>query len=188
MLITQKDLLQLLHYCPETGLFKWHKRDPKYFSKEWMCRRWNHQYANKPAGSHRPSDGYLRISLKPYRDIPKRIYYGHRLACLYMNGHFPLDEMDYIDGNVYNLKWSNLRPATRSQQRMNTKLLKDRNVSGVTGVFWDNTYGKWTAHINADGKTIHLGNFNTFDEAVNARREAENKHFKEYSRFNSRGY
>ena len=81
--------------------------------------------------AHRPSDGYLRISLKPYRHVPKRIYYGHRLACLYMNGHFPLDEMDYIDGDVYNLKWSNLRPATRSQQRMNTKLLKDRNVSGA---------------------------------------------------------
>ena len=48
-----------------------------------------------------------------------------------------------------------------------------------------NTYDKWTAYIRKDGKRIYLGVFSNFDDAVKARKQAEEKYFKEWSYDNS---
>ncbi len=43
----------------------------------------------------------------------------------------------------------------------------------------------WRARIFINGKGIHLGRFTNFDEAVKARKRAEEKYFGEYSYDNS---
>ena len=75
---------------------------------------------------------------------------------------------------------SNLRPATQMQNSMNTKLRTD-NTSGVKGVHWREDINKWTAKIWVNKKCISLGCFVNFDDAVKARKIAEDKYFGEFS-------
>lgn len=79
----------------------------------------------------------------------------------------------------YDNRKSNLRFATKSQQVMNTSLRKD-NTSGRKGVYKVKSKNKWRASITENGKTHELGTFNTFEEAVKAREDAENLYFGDY--------
>lgn len=80
---------------------------------------------------------------------------------------------------------SNLRIVTHSQNMMNRKL--NNNTSGVTGVSWDKNINKWVAYINKDKQRRYLGCFSVFEDAVKARKKAEEKYHGEYSYDNSMG-
>jgi hypothetical protein len=82
-----------------------------------------------------------------------------------------LDRMDN-DGNYTptNCKWS-----TKREQVINRRNLKI-GVSGVTGVL-SNKYGTYTVRISHNHKRINLGNFQTLDDAIAARKEAELKYW-----------
>lgn len=54
------------------------------------------------------------------------------------------------------------------------------NKSGVTGVTWDKNRRKWVAQIRFKNKQYHLGRFDDKDEAIKARREAEDKLFNQF--------
>jgi hypothetical protein len=73
---------------------------------------------------------------------------------------------DHIDGDGLNNQRSNLRVATRDQNRRNTGLMKS-NRSGFKGVYFKPRIGKWIASIK-DGRTKHLGCFSTPEEAAKA--------------------
>lgn len=94
--------------------------------------------------------------------------------------------IDHIHGNKTrnDNRKSNLRTATPSQNTMNKPLLKN-NTSGVTGVSWNKRKGEWESYITIDGKRKGLGYFSNFDDAVAARKDAEEKYFGEYSYDNS---
>ena len=85
-------------------------------------------------------------------------------------------EVDHINHNTNDNRKENLRIVTRSQNQMNASL-RSNNTSGVTGVYFDNTYGYWVSKIQQDV----LGHFANFDDAVKVRKEAEEKYFGEYS-------
>ena len=78
----------------------------------------------------------------------------------------------------------NLRIVTTSQNMMN-RGLSTRNKTGMVGVSWTTTFNKWLANIMLNGKNIHLGYFDKFEDAVKARKNAEEKYFGEYSYDNS---
>ena len=78
----------------------------------------------------------------------------------------------------------NLRVVTPSQNCMN-KIIRSDNTSGITGVSWNCKNNKWLAKITIDYKTIYLGYYGNFEDAVKARKEAEEKYFGEYSYDNS---
>ena len=59
------------------------------------------------------------------------------------------------------------------------------NTSGVTGVNWHKRDSIWESHIRYKDKMIYLGRFNDFNEAVKARKEAEEKYFGDHSYDNS---
>ena len=53
------------------------------------------------------------------------------------------------------------------------------NKSGFRGVYYrENKSKKWYADIKVNYKTIHIGTYDTFEEAKKARLEAEKKYFK----------
>lgn len=52
------------------------------------------------------------------------------------------------------------------------------NKSGVTGVWFNMKRNAWEAYINLHRKRIFLGRFSTKDEAIRARRVAEEEYFK----------
>jgi len=55
--------------------------------------------------------------------------------------------------------------------------VQSKSKSGVKGVTWDNSRNKWRAHIEFKGKAYHLGRFDKLDDAIKARKEAEEKYF-----------
>lgn len=66
--------------------------------------------------------------------------------------------------------------ATRSQQTMNTRTRKDSN-SGIKGVRRDERLNKWIARIRLNRKDIYLGIFDCAEDAITARKEAEQKYW-----------
>lgn len=92
--------------------------------------------------------------------------------------------VDHIKHNTFDNRKSNLRIATKQQNAQNASLSKN-NTSGVTGVTWHKRDKVWQARITLNYKKIHLGYFESFDDAVRARKEAEEKYYGKYSYDNS---
>lgn len=90
-------------------------------------------------------------------------------------------QVDHINGNRLDNTRKNLRICDRQHNAYNHSI-RTNNTSGVTGVSWHKLIEKWVAYINVENKRIELGAFDNFQDAVNARLDAEQKYFKEYSR------
>lgn len=93
-------------------------------------------------------------------------------------------EVDHKKHDKSDNRKENLRIATRSQNMMNHCINKN-NTSGTTGVKQYGTNGKWSADITVNGTRIYLGTFDNLDDAIKARKEAEEKYFGEWSYDNS---
>lgn len=78
----------------------------------------------------------------------------------------------------------NLRIVTMSQNCMNSKR-RSTNTSGVTGVCWDKYHRRWHARLEIYGKMVLSKFYDNFEDAVKARKEAEEKYHKSYSYDNS---
>jgi len=115
------------------------------------------------------SDGYVRSGELPL--------YLHRII---MNCPEEL-VIDHIEANPLKNICSNLRFATDSQNMMN-RSLQSNNTSKVTGVVWNKDRNKWQSQIKVNKKNIYLGRFFNFEDAVKARKEAEEKYFGEFKK------
>lgn len=81
--------------------------------------------------------------------------------------------VDHIDGNTLNNSRTNLRVCTNAANIRNGRI-RTNNTSGNTGVRQPRGPGtKWEARIRVNYKIIILGFFDTFEEAVGARKAAE---------------
>lgn len=61
---------------------------------------------------------------------------------------------------------------------ISSKKLPKTNTSGVKGVSFDKSRGKWRASLKFKGKNVLNKRFDEFDDAVKARKNAEEKYFK----------
>ncbi|HFE8851911.1 TPA: HNH endonuclease signature motif containing protein, partial [Pseudomonas aeruginosa] len=153
--ITAELLRGLLFYCPENGSFTWLQRPARLFSSETHWKRWNTCYAGKRAGSVCTTpEGYKRRII----GIFGKIYLEHRLAWLYMTGEWPEEQIDHINQISTDNRWSNIRPATHTENARNAPKRKD-NSSGITGVGLHKASGRWRARVNLSGSSIFLGYF-----------------------------
>lgn len=109
--------------------------------------------------------------------------YLHRMI---MNAPKNMD-VDHKHGSdsKYDNRKSNLRLATVSQNGMN-KAIQSNNTSGYVGVNQDKKTQKWIARIQINKKYIHLGAFSNIEDAIDARKKAEDYYFGEFSFDNSR--
>lgn len=95
--------------------------------------------------------------------IDYKLYLAHRLIWLYHYGYLP-EFIDHKYGrDIGDYLW-NLRECTRSQNGYNAKLRKD-NKSGVKGVYFHKSTGKWFSQIRDKGKRICVGYFKTVESA-----------------------
>ena len=58
--------------------------------------------------------------------------------------------------------------ATTQENKQNISKPSIANSSGFRGVSWEKKRQKWHAQIKLNGKTKHLGRFNTAEQAYNA--------------------
>lgn len=90
-------------------------------------------------------------------------------------------EVDHRGGDGLDNRRSNLRLADNFQNAQNVRTPR-HNTSGVKGVSWSRCAGKWSARIEAFGKDVHLGLFESKDDARRAREEAAAKLHGEFVR------
>lgn len=165
------DLLrQLLEYDPETGALTWRWRDRAIFPNGRGYESWNSQYSGKRADDG-PSNG-----MAGYRGVLifNRRYSAHRVAWAVATGEWPAHQIDHINGDRRDNRLCNLRDVPQLENMRNTAL-HGRNKTGVSGVQKRPRAGadKWRSYIYLEGKTICLGSFDSFEEAVAVRKEAE---------------
>jgi len=148
--LTQSRLKEILHYEPRTGIFTW---------LSVLCNRVK---AGDRAGSLH-ANGYMYIG------VDNKSYRAHRLAWFYQTGEWPTDDIDHIDMCRDNNCWSNLREATRSQNLANSTAQRNNRL-GIKGVC--RHQGRYRSYISKGRKKIHLGMFDTPEDAHAAYCEA----------------
>lgn len=162
--LTRDRLCELLDINTETGIFTW---------KHTMGGKAKKGQQAGVLNTH----GYIMIR------VDQVDYLAHRLMWLYVYGAFPILNIDHIDRNRSNNCPINLRVATPKQNGEN-RSLKSKNASGHRGVFL-RKYLKskpWAVNIMSNRKTIHIGYFATVEEAIKARRMAEDKYFTHHTK------
>jgi len=143
--LMHSDLLRLVNYDRETGRFTRLKTGK-------LC---------DTCSTH----GYLKVSINGYA------YSAHRLAWFYVTKNWPDEEIDHADHDRANNKFSNLSPASRSKNARNTSLRSD-NKTGTPGI--DKLPGgTWRARITYNKTTHTVGCFETKEQAISARKDAE---------------
>lgn len=157
--LTHTELLRLVKYDAETGIFTWNTRPDR-------DRMWNTRFAEKPAGAV-TGKGYH------YVNICGKLRLAHRLAYFYMMGDWPLLNIDHINRDRTDNRWSNLRMATVSENAFNQEIRSD-NKSGVKGVSFDKRRKQWIASITVDYKLIHRS-FDKKTDAIECRRDMERR-------------
>lgn len=91
-------------------------------------------------------------------------------------------KIDHRDGNGLNNKRKNLRVATCTQNNRNARLRND-STTGFKGVHLKKSSRRFQALIRVDGVRIHLGCFDTAEEAHAAYCVAAQKYFGAFARF-----
>ena len=77
-------------------------------------------------------------------------------------------EVDHINGNGLDCTRNNMRVCTHTQnQRYQGK--QTSNSSGYIGVSWQIISAKWRAYVSVNSKQVHVGLFNSAEEAAHAR-------------------
>jgi HNH endonuclease/AP2 domain len=179
--LTAEMARMLLDYDPETGILRWKARsadwyeDDENMSAVGRSSSFNGRFAGKIAGSSKCRLGYRNLA------IFNQKYLCHRIIFLIMTGDWPTCHIDHANRNTDDNRWSNLRPASRSENIANSKR-RSTNTSGHKGVCWDKSRNKWRAEIKAHGKKQLLGRFNTFEEAVAAYSSAAFERFADFAR------
>lgn len=148
--ITVEQLSSRLLYNQDTGEFHW-VSGPN---------------SGRLAGSIEPN-GYRRIKIDGTR------HYAHRLAWLWKTGEWPRGQIDHINRQKDDNRICNLREATPSQNRMNSK------SSGVR--FRPGLKKPYRAVIKVSGKSMHLGYFPTHKLARQAYLAASKTYFGEFA-------
>jgi HNH endonuclease/AP2 domain len=90
-------------------------------------------------------------------------------------------EVDHIDGDLTNNMRVNLRLCTRSENGQNQRKHRD-NTSGFKGVSWHKQRKYWVAHIRLNRKLLHLGCFDTAEQASAAYQAAAERLFGDFKR------
>ncbi len=138
---TAEWLRENMAYVPEIGTFMWKVRGPG-------------RTVGKVLG-HLTSLGYIQIK------VQNVVYSAHRLAWFYVNGEWPMKQIDHIDSNKSNNAIANLRDCTAAQNSARRKV--SAKIAPSRGVF---PHGVgFVARIHHGGKRHYLGYFAKLEDA-----------------------
>ena len=159
--ISQSRLKEILDYNEFTGEFKWLK------SLNSRCQ------VGAVAGSI-CKNGYVLIG------IDGCTYSAHRLVFLFMTGEIP-EIIDHINGIKSCNKWNNLRKASQSENRLNSKVMSN-NALGVKGICWVESRRRYKACVTINNSKNRVRKyFKELEEAVKWLNEMRLIHHKDFA-------
>jgi hypothetical protein len=125
--------------------------------------------------------GYYSIGLS--KNGKNKNFNIHRLIASYFIPN-PNNKrcVDHIDRDKLNNKIENLRWVSISENGMN-RTISTNNKSSYSGVCFHKKIKKWQVKITINGKGKYIGIYTNFEDAVIARKEQENIHYKEFQAF-----
>ena len=159
-MLTAEKLREQLHYDPATGVFT--RR----------VARANNTKVGDIAGS-RNDEGYVVVKVLSHS------YRAHRLAWLHVYGVWPQNPLDHINGIRDDNRIENLRAATHTENLRNAKKRKNTRCA-LKGVNFNK--GRFRAIITVASKRIHLGYYDTEEDAHAAYMAAAEKEFGAFAR------
>lgn len=157
-----EELRQLLRYEPEIGKLFWKERGPHQIPCPRLRNAWNSRCAGKMAGGSTKYSKYDRLGIHGV------MYPYHRVVWAIFHGEWPNKDIDHINGVRNDNRIANLRQVSRKENLRN-QVINPRNTSGAVGVRLCEFTGRWHARIT----NKHIGRYDTFEEAVTARKAAE---------------
>lgn len=134
-------------------------------------------------------DDFDRVKLYYWRPNTKRYIIteidNHQVSLhRYLLNPLPGMQVDHINHDKSDNRRNNLRVVSQNENQWNVGPTV-QNTSGVKGVAWSKRSKKWVAYIYHRGKRYHLGYYDNKENAIAARRAAEEKYYGEYSYANS---
>ncbi|SNS16714.1 HNH endonuclease [Pseudomonas segetis] len=139
------ELKRLMRYEPETGNFI-----------RIMDR--NQGKTGQIAGCSR-RDGRVEIGLLGYR------FLAHRLAVAWMTGAMPGEEVDHINCDHSDNRWTNLRACSHAENMRNRRF-PGRTETGIKGIRYHKAKNNYEAVVIKNRTTYKFGRFSTIEEAI----------------------
>lgn len=144
----QAVLRALFDYNPETGVLTWRGKGSRKLLPGAVAGTLHHS-------------GYVQVRIEGV------IYLAHRLIWKRQTGQDPVGELDHRNGVRSDNRWTNLRPSTSSQNKVNRPALNAHR-----GVHFVASRGKFGAQIKIERKHSWLGLFDAPEAACAAYHEA----------------
>jgi hypothetical protein len=132
-----------------------------------LIHKYHKRFLGKNAGV-KNSYGYIAVKVDGIS------FYSHRLIWKMMFDNLNNMDIDHINGIKYDNKIENLRLATRKINNQNLKFGQKNNKLGILGVSIKKN--RYVSQITINGKVIHLGCFDTAEEASQSYLIAKRKH------------
>lgn len=146
-------------------------KDGELYWKKKTSKESNISIGDK-AGS-KNNHGYIQVYIK------NKLYKVHRVIFLMHHGYLPT-YIDHINCIKNDNRIENLRPATKSQNAINTKTRKN-NTSNAKNVYWHKASKKWFVQLTVNGKQKSFGYYHDFELAELVAIEARDKYHGKFS-------
>jgi HNH endonuclease len=144
--LTADYVRELLDYNPDTGSLTWRAtKSGRRSALAGTLGEW---------GNH----GNKRRTIT----IDYVIYKAHRVIWLWMTGEWPKQQVDHVNRDAADNRWSNLRDVSQTKNQQNRRMNRN-NTSGARGVYWYKNKKQKPWGVNISNK--HYGYFRTKAEA-----------------------
>ena len=167
-------LSECISYNPDTGVLTWKARPFSHFGDYRIWRMYQVKTGCVALATPMKS-GYLHGSIDSRRML------AHRAAWALHFGEWPVHDIDHRDLDRANNRIANLRAATFHQNAGN-RPAQANNKLGVKGVMMASN-GRYVAQIRRNGRSTHIGTFDSIEAASNAYRQAAIIEFGEFHRW-----
>lgn len=156
---------------------RWKDRPRDHFREELGFKFFQAKWPTKPAGCLSGKYYRVDVTFKEGDEWVSASLHNHRIIWAIKNGRDPGDRLvDHANTDKRDNDGGNLRLADHVQSSQNRGKRSD-NISGVPGIAYRQDVGKWRVRITVSKKLIQVGHYDTKEEAVAARKLAEQQYF-----------
>ena len=176
--------------CYRSELISQRGKNSKQFNKYDLSGEYGIGYTSKGEEFYFDLEDYDLIKEHCWHMDDKRYvkthYQGKHVSLhrMILNVNDPNVDIDHIKHINYDNRKSQLRIATSSQNQRN-RWLQSNNTSGYPGLLWRKDKELWEVYITINKNRIYLGRSKNKEDAIQLRKEAEEKYFGEWSYNNS---